>query len=567
MRNFQKKHLVCISKQVLFAFFTGLLLVLFAPSSHATIDGHLTVTSPNGGEVYTEDDMVTITWDASDNIDKVSIGYSHGVGHLNWVAFTAPNTGSYTWKVNVGNTTNTQFVIDIRGYETGKGSLSDKSDGWFTVYQKEEFPPRPEPELAPEPEPALVVYDPPSVSLSADQTQVPYHSGTTIRWSILNANSCVASGAWSGDKCTIGGWQQTGSLTGTRTYGLTCSGPGGTTSENVIVRVDPPAPEQSNVQVFTYTNDSTPEPEPELASAPDPQPAPASTETTGMATLEQPVVIAQEIIITSITQIEINEIYLFEDSKSTDLASIDSTDVNNFTLDQAGLMYFTFLGEVDLSGEEAIDVFESLDEMVYMDYYFFWFEWEFWVLFQTDVEATFYDETNTLSETSPVLLNEIPLQEDEYEVKALDDGSKQIKIAAHVVKEHVPEGEKIKVSVEPLLKVNIQPGQEIRVSDSVFKLEGSVSDSTTIVFANFNGEKIELFVEEDGKFGKPLNLNEGKNTIKVLAYEPEAQDPFTTIEGLIEYVPEKESTPWGTVGVIVVICIVVILGGVLKVRR
>lgn len=125
-----KFSLVCLS----FAIFLGL-----QNTTHAAISGHLDITSPNGGETYTEGDVVNITWDASDNIDKLSLGYSRGEGNLNWIETSVPNTGSYSWTVDVGNTSNTQFVIDITGYETGEGSLSDRSDNYFTVFQEGEM--------------------------------------------------------------------------------------------------------------------------------------------------------------------------------------------------------------------------------------------------------------------------------------------------------------------------------------------------------------------------------------------------------------------------------------------
>lgn len=124
-------------------FFCLLIVILFAPIDTQAEDRSIKITSPNGGEVMKEDDTYTITWESSSNIDTVAIGWSTGPGSLNWIAFSTPNTKSYSWKVNVGNTTNTQFLIDITGYETGKGSVNDKSDGYFTVYQKEEYPPTP----------------------------------------------------------------------------------------------------------------------------------------------------------------------------------------------------------------------------------------------------------------------------------------------------------------------------------------------------------------------------------------------------------------------------------------
>lgn len=118
-------------------------------SPKAAIDGSLKVVTPNGGEVYNVGDTVTIKWNASENIDKMMIGYSTGPGSLNWIATSIPNTGSYSWKVFVGNTTNTKFQIEIIGYDTGVGSLTDRSDGFFTVNQKAN--PTPKPTVTPAP--------------------------------------------------------------------------------------------------------------------------------------------------------------------------------------------------------------------------------------------------------------------------------------------------------------------------------------------------------------------------------------------------------------------------------
>ncbi|MHB8710231.1 MAG: peptidoglycan-binding domain-containing protein [Minisyncoccota bacterium] len=92
----------------------------------------ITVLSPNGGETLTIGSVAPVTW-TSANVDKVSLGYSTGPGSLNWIAYNIPNTGSYDWMVNVGNTTNTQYKIEIIGYKTGAGSVTDYSDNYFTI--------------------------------------------------------------------------------------------------------------------------------------------------------------------------------------------------------------------------------------------------------------------------------------------------------------------------------------------------------------------------------------------------------------------------------------------------
>ncbi len=91
------------------------------------------VVSPNGGETLTVGQTYRITWANSPTINVVTLGYSSGPGNLSWIANNIPNTGYYDWKVNVGNTTNTQFKINVIAYQTGVGSTQDYSDNYFTV--------------------------------------------------------------------------------------------------------------------------------------------------------------------------------------------------------------------------------------------------------------------------------------------------------------------------------------------------------------------------------------------------------------------------------------------------
>lgn len=65
---------------------------------------------------------------------------------------------------------------------------------------------------------------------------IPYNTSANLTWTSNNADSCVASGAWSGTKA-VSGSQSTGNLTSSRTYTLTCTGPGGSTSDSVRVSV------------------------------------------------------------------------------------------------------------------------------------------------------------------------------------------------------------------------------------------------------------------------------------------------------------------------------------------
>ena len=102
------------------------------------------VTAPNGGEVMTVGDVYRVTWQSSANIDKVSIGYKSCYTCLTWIVTNIPNTGYFDWTLYVGNTSKTQFTIQITGYQSGVGSVTDYSDEFFTVLPTQ-LPPAPPP--------------------------------------------------------------------------------------------------------------------------------------------------------------------------------------------------------------------------------------------------------------------------------------------------------------------------------------------------------------------------------------------------------------------------------------
>ncbi len=67
---------------------------------------------------------------------------------------------------------------------------------------------------------------PPTVSLSANPTSVTSGGTTTLSWSTTNADTCTASGGWSGSR-SVNGSAQSGALSATTTFTLSCNGPGG----------------------------------------------------------------------------------------------------------------------------------------------------------------------------------------------------------------------------------------------------------------------------------------------------------------------------------------------------
>jgi hypothetical protein len=76
----------------------------------------------------------------------------------------------------------------------------------------------------------------PTVGFSATPTQVSLQGSSSLQWSVDNATSCNASGAWTGTE-PLSGSESVGPLSADATYTLTCSGPGGSTVQSVTVAV------------------------------------------------------------------------------------------------------------------------------------------------------------------------------------------------------------------------------------------------------------------------------------------------------------------------------------------
>lgn len=77
----------------------------------------------------------------------------------------------------------------------------------------------------------------PVVSFTASPTTVSSGGSSTLNWTVTGANSCTASGAWSGSQNASGGSQSTGALASSQTYNLSCSNTNGTTVRSATVSV------------------------------------------------------------------------------------------------------------------------------------------------------------------------------------------------------------------------------------------------------------------------------------------------------------------------------------------
>jgi 3',5'-cyclic AMP phosphodiesterase CpdA len=90
----------------------------------------ISLTSPNGGELWESGSTQNITWTNECFSDSVKIEYSSD-GGAKWTLLKsrAPNRGTYAWTLNIEPTTRGR----IRVSEVANGYRSDKSDRDFTV--------------------------------------------------------------------------------------------------------------------------------------------------------------------------------------------------------------------------------------------------------------------------------------------------------------------------------------------------------------------------------------------------------------------------------------------------
>ncbi|MCF8457826.1 MAG: hypothetical protein K9H62_18005 [Bacteroidales bacterium] len=89
----------------------------------------LTITSPNGGEVWTQGSTQNITWSSIGSFNAVELWFSSNNG-VSWsyIDNFAANTGQYTW--TVPNTPTTTALVKINGYNT---SVIDVSNAVFEI--------------------------------------------------------------------------------------------------------------------------------------------------------------------------------------------------------------------------------------------------------------------------------------------------------------------------------------------------------------------------------------------------------------------------------------------------
>src|SRR5262249_45368099 len=65
----------------------------------------------------------------------------------------------------------------------------------------------------------------PAITFAVQPTTIVAGQSATLTWSVMNAASCTASGAWSGNEPTGGNMGVTPGTAGTNTYTLNCTDP------------------------------------------------------------------------------------------------------------------------------------------------------------------------------------------------------------------------------------------------------------------------------------------------------------------------------------------------------
>jgi hypothetical protein len=138
------------------------------------------------------------------------------------------SAGNVTLGGNQGYSSSNMYFVIVKGQTDGGTPVSDP--------------------VVSDPVPAPV----PTVSLSSTASTVTVNDSTTLNWTASNADSCMASGAWSGGKATSG-TESTAPLTQDTTFTLGCTGPGGSATQSITVKVLSP----TGVATLSWTPPTT----------------------------------------------------------------------------------------------------------------------------------------------------------------------------------------------------------------------------------------------------------------------------------------------------------------------
>src|SRR3989344_1032452 len=189
--------------------------IVTTPAVPDTQTPSVNITSPNNGQ--TVSDTTTIAATASDNVGVTRVEF-YVDGSLKGTDTSLPY--SYSWGTTI--VVNGPYTLTAKAYDAA-GNEGTSHPVNVTVNNT----------LPPEP----------TVDIKADNSDGPitinYNTATTLSWDSGNTASCTASGDWSGTKATSGS-EANNNLTSSKIYTLTCTGPGGLATDNVVVNVSAP---------------------------------------------------------------------------------------------------------------------------------------------------------------------------------------------------------------------------------------------------------------------------------------------------------------------------------------
>lgn len=230
------------------------MVAILSPSGGSTVARMVTIsaTAFDTNGVARVDFFKNGTYFSSDNTVPFSVFWNASLepkGLFVWSAKAYDGSGNVGTSAFVSlSVDNSLPVIPVASPSSASSQGSNQSASPSTPTHPTSVPsPTPTPSVPPTPSTPS-----PSITFTALSQNLSYNTSTTLNWSSQNANSCVASGAWSGTRPTSGS-QSTGNLTENRTYQLKCTGPGGSMTKNLSIVVasgpaqNPPPPPPPSV--------------------------------------------------------------------------------------------------------------------------------------------------------------------------------------------------------------------------------------------------------------------------------------------------------------------------------
>ncbi len=94
----------------------------------------ITVTNPNGGEIWYFGESKTISWTSNDHQGNVKIELFQGTNNYRTIISGTSDDGNYTWTVPSSYAESSQYRIKITSLSDG--NVSDFSDSYFTIKNK-----------------------------------------------------------------------------------------------------------------------------------------------------------------------------------------------------------------------------------------------------------------------------------------------------------------------------------------------------------------------------------------------------------------------------------------------